>query len=336
VQQARTLTSTIVFRLTALWALAESGLGGWMHALKLPFTGFFVGGFAIIIISLIARFGSPKDVVKATIIVLLIKAAVSPHSPPPAYLAVAFQGFLGALLYRVLPFSIASVFLGIIAMVESALQMLIIATIIYGKSLWQAIDSFFKGLVREFHLPADLSFSFWIIIAYTAIYATWGLILGIWMIRLPQQIERKANTIGIVVTEKTVMDQKTRRKGTVSKIFTYLIVLTAILLIFLFDKSTMGKATYVVIRTFAVLAFLIWVVNPVFKWLMQFWLKRSRGKVNRSVEEIISTLPELRGYLKPAFARAKEKHTGLARYKEFVLIMIVLTLYPGKSSSHET
>ena len=96
-----------VNRLTALWALNESGLGGVLHAAKFPFTGIFVGGFAVILISLIARYSnySFKAILKATAMVLMIKAAVSPHSPFPAYLAVSFQGLLGALITVMCPSS---------------------------------------------------------------------------------------------------------------------------------------------------------------------------------------------------------------------------------------
>ena len=52
--------SKIISRLTALWALSEAGLGGILHALQSPFTGLFVGGFAIILISLIAYFADDK------------------------------------------------------------------------------------------------------------------------------------------------------------------------------------------------------------------------------------------------------------------------------------
>ncbi len=45
-----------VQRLTALWAFSESGLGGILHALQMPFTGLLVGGMAILLISLIAFF----------------------------------------------------------------------------------------------------------------------------------------------------------------------------------------------------------------------------------------------------------------------------------------
>ncbi len=94
-----------ITRLTALWAFNESGLGGLMFALKIPLTGFFVGGFAVLLIGLIAWYAQRdyRQVLKATVLVLIIKATVSPHAPLPAYLAVAFQGVAGALIYRFLP-----------------------------------------------------------------------------------------------------------------------------------------------------------------------------------------------------------------------------------------
>ena len=41
-------------RLTAVWAFCESGLGGILHAMQMPFTGLVVGGLAVIIICFIA------------------------------------------------------------------------------------------------------------------------------------------------------------------------------------------------------------------------------------------------------------------------------------------
>jgi len=69
-----------------------------MHALKLPFTGFFVGGFAVLCIGLLAHISHKNAAVilRSTLLVVLVKAIVSPYSPPTAYLAVSFQGVIGA------------------------------------------------------------------------------------------------------------------------------------------------------------------------------------------------------------------------------------------------
>ena len=73
----------VVERLTALWALNECGLGGFMHAFGSPFTGIIVGGFSVLLITLIAKHTDHiwSTLVKAISIVLLIKLSVSPHSP---------------------------------------------------------------------------------------------------------------------------------------------------------------------------------------------------------------------------------------------------------------
>ncbi|MCB0574936.1 MAG: hypothetical protein KDC61_10270, partial [Saprospiraceae bacterium] len=82
--------SDVILRLTALWAFSESALGGVMHALKIPFTGLLVGGFAVLSIGMIAHVSHRRAgaVLRATMLVVLVKAVVSPHSPPTAYLAV--------------------------------------------------------------------------------------------------------------------------------------------------------------------------------------------------------------------------------------------------------
>ena len=89
--------SLAIQRLTALWAFAESGLGGVLHAFQIPFTGLVIGGFAVIIITLIAKFSDHhyQQILKSFLIVLIVKAMVSPHTPVPAYLAISFQAIMG-------------------------------------------------------------------------------------------------------------------------------------------------------------------------------------------------------------------------------------------------
>src|SRR5690606_19472551 len=86
-------TKSIIEKLTALWALNECGLGGFMHVLNSPFTGVIVGGISILLISLIAFYAENKwqSILKALLIVLIIKMGVSPYSPFAAYIAVSFQ-----------------------------------------------------------------------------------------------------------------------------------------------------------------------------------------------------------------------------------------------------
>ncbi|MCK5088079.1 MAG: hypothetical protein KAQ90_11190, partial [Melioribacteraceae bacterium] len=68
-----------VNRLTALWAFSEAALGGILHALKIPLTGLFVGGAAVIFISLIAYYSEKKHaILRATLLVVIVKFVVAP------------------------------------------------------------------------------------------------------------------------------------------------------------------------------------------------------------------------------------------------------------------
>ena len=102
-----------------------------------PFgTGLVVGGFAVIIITLIAKFSDTefKQILKSLSIVLLIKVTISPNTPFPAYIAVSFQAFIGYVLFSILNINFGSILLfSVLAMLESAIQKLLVLTLFFGQ-----------------------------------------------------------------------------------------------------------------------------------------------------------------------------------------------------------
>ncbi len=171
-----------VERLTALWALNEAGLGGLIHALRVPFTGIVVGSTAVVLIALIAFFAErkAKAILKATVIVLLIKAAASPHTPLPAYVSVAFQGLAGAVLFGGLPsVRLGALLLGLLALWQGAVQKLLVMTILYGKPLWESVDAVGRWMLEKMGSgPGELSPTGWFLVAYLGYYTVAGLITG--------------------------------------------------------------------------------------------------------------------------------------------------------------
>ena len=169
-----------VQRLTALWAFTESGLGGIMHAFKIPFTGLLVGGMALVMISLIASIaGHPyKQVLKSAVIVLIVKAMVSPHTPPAAYMAVSFQALLGYGLFRMMGVNMISIlFLSVVSMIESAVQKVIILTLFLGQSLWKAMDALVGYVAGQLGF-ATSNGSYWVIGIYMLIYIAGGFVVA--------------------------------------------------------------------------------------------------------------------------------------------------------------
>ena len=172
--------SNAIQRLTALWAFTESGLGGIMHALKIPFTGLLVGGMAVIMICLIAEFSEQKykQILKAALIVLIVKAMAAPFTPVTAYIAVSFQALLGFAIFSLLRVNyISIVLLSIVAMLESAMQKLLVLTLFFGESLWRAMDKMVAFASTQLGNTV-LNGSNWIVGIYLFIYFIGGFVIA--------------------------------------------------------------------------------------------------------------------------------------------------------------
>ena len=141
-------------KIIGLWALSEAFLGGLLHALKMPFTGLIIGNTAVILITLIARFSDKKGtILKATLIVIIIKGMISPHTPLTAYFAVFIQGLLGELFFYRNNFpAVSALFLGVITSLLSAFQKIILLTLVFGNNLWVSINEFFNFLIIHRYL----------------------------------------------------------------------------------------------------------------------------------------------------------------------------------------
>src|SRR5688572_15893302 len=205
----------IYYRLIALWVLCEALLGGIIHAMRIPVSGLFVGSCAVICICLIAYYVPARGaILKATVIVAIFKMMLSPQAPPLAYLAVFFQGAVGELLFFNRRFyKLSCVLLGIIALLESGLQRIIVLTIVYGNDLWIAINEFINGITQQRQLT---NYSFLIAAGYVLLHVVAGLLVGWWAAILPQQIKRTRNShpeyrIGDTTATEEILPRTRRR-----------------------------------------------------------------------------------------------------------------------------
>lgn len=319
----------IIPRLTALWALSESGLGGFMHAVKIPFTGFFLGGFAIIMIILIALHSHKPftQIMKATLLVVLVKAAASPQSPPMAYFAVAFQGLSGAMIFALGVNRIFAIAFGAFALFESAIQKFVTATLIFGKSIWDAADALFNSIAKDLGLSHDVAFSFWLIGIYSGVYTIWGMLLGNWSYSLPASLlATRASIIEQAhnLTFKHLPESKKKKRK--MKLISLFFILLFIISIFLLQGNSQ-QAMYAIARTVAALLLLYFVLSPLTKYLFTKWTTNQSSKRANDIKQILDALPQLRNHLTSAMQLARMNHKGLQVYKAFVLNLIVLSIY---------
>lgn len=297
--------SAAMIRLTALWALSEAGLGGVLHLFRSPFTGLIVGSVAVMLISLMAYVSSKPGVAiaRALTLVLIVKMTISPHSPLPAYLAVAFQGLMGILLFSVLPgHKLPCLLLGILALMESALQKLLTLTLIFGNSLWESIDIFIEHTIQKFNPASQNAFedgSLWLIGIYISVYALGGLLIGIFAGRLPGIIEgRLSRNNELEIYSAEVSESRVRRKSGKSRKRLLMLGGVAVLIIciyiFIPDARSALNPIWIFLRVIIVLAVWYFLIAPFLLKMFRRFLRKKESEYREDVEKAMALLPQFR------------------------------------------
>jgi len=133
-----------------LWALVEISLGGFLHALRLPFTGITVGSIAILTLFLIARNSETyKEVFQAFITVAGLKLVLSPQSSPFSYVAMFIQTLCVLPLTGVNrnPGRARITSLILLASLYSPLQKILILWFTLGSELLYGISDWVQGII---------------------------------------------------------------------------------------------------------------------------------------------------------------------------------------------
>ena len=318
-----------IAKLTALWGVSESGLGGFLHALKIPFSGLFLGSFAVIIVTFIALNSEKKfkTILQATLLVLLIKAIASPHSPPTAYVAVLFQGLAGALIYQIFKVNRFSALLfGILALMESALQKLLMMVLIFGSNIWVALQEFFEGIAKQLHAQSLEEIPLILVGTYLFIYFLFGILAGTVALKLPKLLHQEYLKIDLKNLPNPENFSLSKRQKNKTKIFSFVVILLFIVSVFLISGS-LNKALYSILRTFAALGILYFIVRPLFNYFLERWKTKQKSALNKPLNDVLKFLPDYRNHAKIAFKMAENETSIFKKLKQFVLIWMSLSLY---------
>jgi hypothetical protein len=315
-----------VQRLTALWAFTESGLGGVLHAFKLPFTGLMVGGLAVILISFIGYFsnGRYKQILQSLLIVLLVKAAVSPHTPFPAYVAVSFQAVAGFILFSLMRINFISILtFSLAAMIQSAIQKLIILSFFFGATFWKAANELGNYIAKQFSV-SSLEGSYWLVALYIGIYITGGIIIAFLAFNTIKRfsLDHQPQHLNVDYSK-----QETKYRKSNKRIYSILIffVLLSIVLLFL---SAKGQASFSFINTviWTLTAIILWymILSPILTNIILKALKNKESKYTSQVNSTFLFLPALRQIA--VYSWLESKHVPGIRISNFILLLINGTL----------
>lgn len=325
------------YRLIALWALSEAMLGGIVHGLNIPVSGLLVGSCSVTCISLLAWYVPEKGaILKATIIVAIFKMLLSPHSPPPAYIAVFFQGILGELLFRKDKkfFRFSCILFASLTLLESGLQRILVLTIIYGNDVWKVLNDFINGLTRQ-QTPAN--YSLLIGTVYVFLHLFTGLVVGAWVSSLPGKIEKwrtdRRNTL-LIEEQKNLQlpaaarKRKRQRKG----ILVIWLLLTALYIQSYYKIGTPLLPAHVslkiLLRSLIIVFTWIFIAGPLLKQALEKWLHKKQTQSKQDIQAVVELLPLTRQLVAKSWKQTADVR-GMNRVNEWIKLVLVNALAPS-------
>lgn len=332
-----------ITRLTALWALSESMLGGLLHAAHVPFRGMIISSAAVIIICLIAHFAERKgEILKATIIVLLIKAAISPYTPVAAYGSVFLQGILGeAFFFSKRFYAISSMMLGLVVGILTGLQRLITLTLIFGITFWDAINQFLNYVIKEFFISSTetsaFNFSLVLMGLYILIHLLFGFAAGLFASKMPAKINSE-EAKDMIVSELNFFNsresegvRKTKHRlwwRKPSYILSFIFSVGLLIISYTNPQAiNLNKNSIIVMLIRSILIMLIWFyfLSPILLTTIKRSLNKRQNEYANEITRMINHFPIYKNDAAVIW-RLSAKYNGFRRLNYFIVTLIINVL----------
>lgn len=324
---------------TALWAFSESVFGGILHAFKIPFTGLFLGGFAVIFLSLISDITeSKKEILKVTSVVILVKLMLSPNSPLQAYLAVFIQGLFAFIVFSVFKSrSLSILLLSFLSSIWSAFQKIIVTTIVFGMTFWYSIDSFTLYLAKSMGISLNNNFSMSVLLisGYILIHLAGAIIFARLAIKFPEYLSKNSiNEIKInyknfqLNTQNGNSFNKPKKKWYKKPSRVILVIFLLIVASVTYINPELGKVKFIdivsmTIRALLVIYFWFQILSPLLvKLLLRIFKRKSELS---KVEELTSLFPEFKSMILYCW-KVNSNLPKLKRIKKFLEDSLLLLL----------
>ncbi len=323
----------LYYRLIAFWVVCEAFTGGIMHAAKLPFTGMIISSFSVTCIILIAYFiPSGSGIIRATFIVMVFKLMLSPYSPPTAYLAVFLQGFVGQLLfYNKKPVLATAMLLAVLALVESAVQRILVLLIIYGNTFWHAVDRFVIKLVGG----GDKNYSLMLASGYILVHALAGIFVGIFAMRLVKMSYKgRSGDIPRLndpqIPQTPVLPAAGRNNKTKFLSLSLWVFLVLLLLQSAVDPANAvlraNETLLIFLRSILIVSGWYLILTPLIMKMLKAGLRSQQQKNSSALNEILLLLPGTKNIFTQSW-KLSAAGTGLNRVKLFLKILTANILF---------
>lgn len=305
-----------------LWAVAECGLGGIMHALKIPFTGIVVGSISVICLYFIAKYSEQKtkSIIEATATVLMIKLLASPHSPWQAYVAVSFQALMAIVLLSWKKISTVHIFaFTIITQLESAVQRILIMVLVFGNDFISALDKAIIQIIKWMGISYEGSLVWPVFLAYVALHLLTGIVLGFWIPGLEGDVDDMKKKE--IVLPPPINAQNKKRYNRIWFVLGIGLLLPLTAAWILNDKSLV----YVFLRVLVITMTFIFILTPIIKYFIKRFTTLNANQ--HQVDHVITQLPELVNDYARYIKWANINYSGLAKIKHILVAILYASIY---------
>lgn len=319
-----------VKKIITLWAFSESVLGGFLHLFKIPFTGLIVGGLAIIFLSMLSLTDDyKKNILKGTITVLIIKFVISPYTPINAFFSVIAQGMFCYILsilikskqIRILIFSLS-------CMILFSLQKLIFLQILFGNSLWQAIDIYAKYIAKEvFFYNIKIDLSWYLILFYILVHFIAGIVFTLVTLSIINDLNYGKKIISMNIENDDNFNLKTpsnNNKKLKKVIKTFLVLLAIVLTYFIQPQAKFLDYLIVILRFFLIIVIWTVVISPFLTKITKKIILNKSKYYKQDVDNIISDFKKIKVLITTLSKELKEENFIL-RY--FLIIKYAIVYY---------
>lgn len=253
---------------------------------------------------------------------------LTPQATPTAYIAVFFQGLLGeALFWNRKYFRVACLVLALLALLESALQRILVLTLVYGNDIWSVINKFIQKLTGT---EAVTNYSYWIIAAYFLLHFITALLVGWWIGLLPEKLTGLSNEMKKYLIEPEERDRipitKSKRKRKSRWLLIFIFV--ALLLLYVQSFFKIGNPIIpenqilrIIIRSVLIILTWYFLISPVIKkWLHQ-WLRKKKQQSALQVQQVVNMLPAMQNMIVKSWALSSERKRGKRLFLFFRILL---------------
>lgn len=236
------------------------------------------------------------------------------------------------MLFALLPFDrLSALILGILALLESACQKLLVMHLLFGRSLWESIDALGVSAAKQLAILGEFSLTKGVVFLYIGIYAVGGIFWGIiggyaaagLSARFPPEGWQNKLSAAAKSNKNFVEPKKKRYKRILTLVTGFMVLL--LLVFFLPQENLASRLIQLMLRFWLIVGIWYWLLAPLLMKGIRLLLRDRSSVYEQELKQVFDFLPALRLITAKAYEDSSQFPVW-NRIPEFLLRMVTYSL----------